>query len=53
MNTNPAHDRINLMRLVNRLQLEVDKPQEWQVSPETQRKTALHATAVGRVRRPP
>ncbi|KZV88326.1 hypothetical protein EXIGLDRAFT_722781 [Exidia glandulosa HHB12029] len=48
MNVNPAHDRINLSRLVNRLQLEVEKPDDWRVSPETQRQTALHATAVAR-----
>ncbi|EJD52487.1 hypothetical protein AURDEDRAFT_181078 [Auricularia subglabra TFB-10046 SS5] len=48
MNTNPAHDRINLQRLVNRIQIDVERREDWVVTPESQRKTALHARAVAR-----
>ncbi|KAH7108348.1 hypothetical protein BKA62DRAFT_681899, partial [Auriculariales sp. MPI-PUGE-AT-0066] len=46
---NTAHDRINLTRLVVRLQREVDPASdEWRVDPETLKRTHLHATAVAR-----
>jgi len=49
---NPAHDRINLTRLVARIQRDVDdrSSNDWLVAPETLKQTALHATAVSRVR---